>query len=127
MITQYLCEQIPDCEAAADNGDGSYLLDFLNGESRLATQEEIAAAQAQQDYDQAPTVTAWQFMQALVQFGLYTQIEAAVVGLNNPLATIGWQRAPTFHRYNPLVVAVAAAAGISSNQVDDVFALAQTL
>lgn len=53
-IVYYLPNQIPSCIGAANLGGGLYRVDFI-GSSRAATTQEIAAAQAAVDADNAQT------------------------------------------------------------------------
>lgn len=60
-LLNILTNAVSDCIGVADNGDGTYRLDFANSPSRLATDEEIilatnrqtwaAQAQARKDRD----------------------------------------------------------------------------
>lgn len=76
-----------------------------------------------------PTITSRQGKRALVAAGLHDPALAAIEALTEPartLALIDWN-APSWTRTDPTLVGMAAALGITSEQLDDLFAQAATL
>lgn len=76
-----------------------------------------------------PTITSRQGKRALVAAGLHDAALAAIEALSGSartLALIDWN-APTWTRNDPTLVGMAAALGITSEQLDDLFAQAATL
>lgn len=76
-----------------------------------------------------PTITSRQGKRALVAAGLHdaalTAIEA-LTGSARTLALIDWN-APSWTRSDPTLVGMASALGITSEELDALFALAATL
>lgn len=70
-------------------------------------------------------VTSAQGALALLDAGLYSQVEAAVAA-GSPELKIWWSRANVWDRNSPVLNALAAQFGLSSAQVDDLFRLAAT-
>lgn len=68
-------------------------------------------------------VSAGQLIQALAELDLLDAVDA-VVSQADPLTQRLWARAPTFPRNDPMVLAIAAAVGQTSEQLDDIFRLA---
>lgn len=103
-------------------------------EALTAAEAQIASLQAQIVALQTPTaddpnvVTDLQARLALAQAGLLDQIDTALAALpaSDPVK-IYYDRALTWHRDNPHVLALAEQFGLSSEQVDALFALAKTL
>lgn len=76
-----------------------------------------------------PTITSRQGKRALVSAGLHDSALAAIESLPEPartLALIDWN-APSWTRTDPTLGQMAEALGITSAQLDDLFALAATL
>lgn len=76
-------------------------------------------------------VTARQLRLAILMSGMSLQTVAdAIATLESPhreIAEVEWEYATTVERNNPLVDMVAAANGLSSEQIDSFFGLAATL
>jgi hypothetical protein len=76
-------------------------------------------------------VTPRQMRIALVMSGISLDtVEAAIDSLPEPnktVARITWEYSVEFQRNNPLLVAMAPALGLTSTQIDNLFALASTL
>lgn len=76
-----------------------------------------------------PTITSRQGKRALVAASLHDAALAAIESLAEPartLALIDWN-APSWTRTDPTLVGMAAALGITSSQLDDLFTQAATL
>ena len=67
------------------------------------------------------TVTAAQLKMALQAAGILTAVTAAVNASPDPLVGIYWANASSFERADPRVVALGAAIGQTSAQMDAVF------
>lgn len=80
-----------------------------------------------------PVITSVEMRQArlaLLEQGLLTQVNNAVATMPGELgdkARIEWEFSNTVKRDKPLVQVVAASLGLTSQQIDDLFALAATL
>lgn len=116
--------KINGCIGAADNGDGTYRLDF-EGSSRLATELEISAAHAAYARAQIPTVTAAQFRLALLDSGLLDSVEEFVTTAPRDIQ-LNWEYRLEFERNHPLVAATAYALGKTDEELDQLFVLAAT-
>lgn len=76
----------------------------------------------------AVEVSRFQARAALHMAGLLTQIEALMADPATPVLTrLAWQDAQVFRRDSPTVAAMSAALGLSSAQVDDLFATASQI
>ena len=76
------------------------------------------------------SVTMRQARLALLQQELLTQVNDAVAsmpGAQGEAVRIEWEFSSTVERNRPLVQAVAASLGLTSQQLDDLFAIAATL
>lgn len=74
-----------------------------------------------------PTVTRRQALRALNDAGLLAAVENAINSMTGPegvAAKIDWDNATEFRRDFPLLVQIAGQLGLSSSQVDDLFAAA---
>jgi len=75
--------------------------------------------------DAIPDVTSWQLTQALIETGMIAAVEALVAApATNPLIKYGWNKATTYNRRDPVVLAAQAGMGLTDAQVDGLFALA---
>lgn len=72
------------------------------------------------------SVTPWQIRKALNALRLRDAVEAAVAAGSQDMKD-GWEFATEVRRDDPLVVAMGAALGKSSKDLDELFALAATL
>lgn len=74
------------------------------------------------------TVTAPQARIALLRAGLLSTVQAMVAqaGANSELA-IFWEYSVTYGRQHPLLLAMAAGLGLTSDQVDDLFRAAASI
>ncbi len=117
---------IPGCIGAADNGDGTYRLDF-DGSSRLASAEEVQAATIAAARAAIKPVTRRQMLTALHRVGLLTAIKGAVAASGDVELQIAFDESQEFQRNNPFLASMAAALGKTDAEIDAVFALAATL
>jgi hypothetical protein len=97
-----------------------------------ATSEEVKAYLAAQAEAAKPkSITARQAHEALIRKGLRDNIVNAITGIPDPveqaLADNWFQRSNTFERNNETLVSIAGAIGLTSNDVDNLFAYAATL
>ncbi|MCA2864905.1 MAG: hypothetical protein IM323_16240 [Microcystis sp. M049S1] len=85
------------------------------------------------DAPPVPVITSVEMRQArlaLLEQGLLTQVNNAVATMPGELgdkARIEWEFSKAVRRDKPLVQVVAASLGLTSQQIDDLFALAATL
>jgi hypothetical protein len=85
------------------------------------------------DAPPVPVITSVEMRQArlaLLEQGLLTQVNNAVATMPGELgdkARIEWEFSNAVRRDKPLVQVVAASLGLTSQQIDDLFALAATL
>ena len=76
------------------------------------------------------SVTMRQARLALLQQGLLTQVNNAVAsmpGVQGDAVRIEWEFSSTVERNRPLVQSLSVSLGLTSQQLDDLFALAATL
>lgn len=125
MLTQLT--RTPGCIGAADNGDGTYRLDFADGTSRLATQAEIDAAAIAAARAAIQPVTRRQMLTALHRAGLLATIKGAVAASGDVELQIAFDESQEFQRNNPFLATMAQALGKTDAEVDAIFALAATL
>lgn len=121
-----LAQSVPDCIGAADNGNGTYRLDF-DGLSRLATADEVQAAAAAAARAAIKPVTRRQMLTALHRVGLLATIKGAVAASGDIELQIAFDESQEFQRNNPFLASMAAALGKTDAEIDAVFALAATL
>lgn len=79
---------------------------------------------------QALIVTRRQALRALHEAGLLDDVESAINGLPEPqktLARIDWDNATEFRRDFPLLLQLAGALGLTSAQIDSLFAAAASI
>lgn len=73
-------------------------------------------------------VTAFQAHAAIARSGLYDAVESIMQSEATPLETkLAWNKAQSFKRLSPTVLAMSAALGLTDKQIDDLFALAATI
>lgn len=78
------------------------------------------------------TVSAGDFMRAMLELGWYDAADAAITALEaavpaqGKLARVLWSRASKFERNHPMVIQIATAIGKNSADLDDLFNLAAT-
>lgn len=99
---------------------------------RDCTPEEVAEIEARKVAPPVPpeAVTMRQARLALLGAGLLDDVETALNALSEPAksaARIEWDYSNELQRANPLVVALGAALGLSSAQVDALFITAAGL
>jgi hypothetical protein len=96
----------------------------------LASDEDLAAHGFEVREVPTPSsdvkVTRRQARLALYTFNLLEQVEAAV-DAEGGTTKISWDNAAEITRHDALVVALAAALGLTDEQLDDLFAFAVTL
>ncbi len=76
------------------------------------------------------SITMRQARLALLQAGLLTQVNSMVAsmpGAQGDAVRIEWEFSNTVERNRPLIQALASSLGLTSQQLDDLFALAATL
>jgi len=115
----------PACIGAADNGDGTYRLDF-DGYSRPATPEEIDVALAAAQRAAIPAVTIRQMHTALHRVGLLAPIKEYIAASGDIELEIAFA-SPTFERSNPMIAGMAQVMGKTDEEVDAIFALAASI
>lgn len=71
-------------------------------------------------------VTRFQAKAALMQAGLLETIEQAVQDADDPLITLAWQEA-SFDRMSPFIAQMAGAAGLTDEQIDELFDAAKEI
>lgn len=125
MLTK-LVQGTPGCIGAANNGDGTYRLDF-DGSSRLATQAEVDAAAVAAARAAIAPVTRRQMLTALHRVGLLATIKGAVAASGDIELQIAFDESQEFQRNNPFLASMAQALGKTDAEVDAIFALAATL
>ncbi|MGL4310390.1 MAG: hypothetical protein ACRCSU_07865 [Paracoccaceae bacterium] len=79
---------------------------------------------------QVPVLTGVQFIAALRLNGLYDAALAAIGGMSDPDKTVfltAFERATSFSRNDPKILALASVLGLSSNDVDAMWAQAAAL
>ena len=85
--------------------------------------------------DEAPSipksVTSRQGQQALLLAGLLDDAEAAINAIvddtERAVTLLYWNKAQTFERDNPLIVAIGSALGLNSDAIDQLFITAAAL
>ena len=126
-----LQKQIPGCDGVSTLGDGAYRLDFADGKSRMATADEIAAADIADKRASIKPITRAQAKAALIINGLIGNVQPAIDAIEDPmtraLAQNDWDERLTFERDNPTLVGMAAALGMTDEQLDALFVQAATL
>lgn len=127
MLTAALVAMVGNCIGCSDEREGIYRLDFRDGKSRLATQEEIDAATIKAGRDAIQPVTRKQMLIALHRAGLLETIKQAVKDSGDIELQIAFDEALTFERNDPFLAAMAAALGKSDAEVDGIFALAASI
>jgi hypothetical protein len=70
------------------------------------------------------SVTRFQGKAALMQAGLLASVEAAVAASDDALLQLAWDEALTFERQSTMVTGLAAAIGLTEQQIDDLFVAA---
>ncbi len=73
------------------------------------------------------TVKMWQARAALRNAGLFDTANALIVASGNAAWVEAWEYAPEISRTSPMVNAMGQALGLTSEQVDDLFAQAATI
>ena len=71
-----------------------------------------------------PDVTSWQLTQALIETGMISAVESLVSTTTDPLIKYGWEKAGTYSRNDPVVLAAQAGMSLTDAQVDGLFLLA---
>lgn len=121
---------VEGCIGVASYKDGSYRLDF-DGYSRPAKQDEIDAALAAAERASILPITRAQAKAALIINGLIGHVQPAIDAIKDPLtralAQNDWDERLTFERDNPTLVGMAAALGMTDEQLDALFVQAATL
>lgn len=117
---------IPACVGVADNGDGTYRVDFSDGSSRLATEQEITDAQTAYARAQIPSVSAAQFQQALLALGLLDTVDAYIAESGDRAMQLDWAKRQTYERGHPRIEQMRVLLGKAHAELDAVFLLAAT-
>lgn len=122
---------IEDVDLPADWFGGHYT--YLGDEWAVTAEGAAAQAaklEAERKADVPEVVTMRQARLALLQVGLLAAVATAIAALPSPqkeAATIEWEYSQTVERHRPFVLTLGAALGLTSSQLDDLFALAATL
>lgn len=115
----------------AHMGSNNFRLDFADGTSRMATTDEIAAADIADKRASIKPITRAQAKAALIINGLIGNVQPAIDAIEDPmtraLAQNDWDERLTFERDNPTLVGMAAALGMTDEQLDALFVQAATL
>lgn len=77
--------------------------------------------------DVPQSVTKYQGKMALLQFGLYDQIDEYVRTSTDSALKISWNDTTNFERNNQFVASMAEVFELTNDQIDDLFILAATL
>jgi hypothetical protein len=72
-------------------------------------------------------ITSWQLSKALIDMGVISEVEAFAETAENPLIKYGWQKATSYARNDPVVLAAQAGLGWTDEQVDQLFLVASGL
>lgn len=72
-------------------------------------------------------VSRFQAKAALYQAGLLSVIETLLAGESNFIHRLAWDESTEFHRDSPTLTFLGGAAGLSDEQIDDLFRLAMTI
>lgn len=73
------------------------------------------------------TITKYQAKMILLQYGLYDQVDEFVRNSTDSALKISWYDAVNFHRNNSFVNSLAIQFGLSSDQIDEMFILAERI
>lgn len=69
------------------------------------------------------SITKYQAKMALLEIGLFEQVETYVRDSNDAALKISWYDAEKFHRNNSFIASVGQAFNLSQDQIDDLFIL----
>ena len=72
------------------------------------------------------TVSPLQMCAALVHFGMYEQVKAAVAQ-SDPFTQLAWEKAVMFKRNSPTLLSFAQQLGITENEIDSIFDYARSI
>lgn len=93
-----------------------------------ADRNALAAKLALLEPSPEPVVSALQARIALKRAGLFTKVQSLMATLpEDSEARMHWEYAVTFQRNNPVLLEMAEVLSLSSEQIDDLFALAGTI
>lgn len=108
---------------AEDDGDGPYLKEWL---SALPQPSQSAIEQAAAQTPVPEWITPLQARRALTAAGMRSAVDNYVAALDQD-SKDAWEYATIVHRDNAIIAAGAAALGLTTAQVDDLFRLGTTL
>lgn len=116
-------------EVYAYEADGSQDEFILEGLILISEEEALElTAPLEIDPRQFIEVSAFQAHAAIARSGLYDPVEALMWHEDTPLETkLAWNKAQSFKRLSPTVLAMSAALGLTDKQIDELFALAATI
>lgn len=100
-----------------------YQVDITTGE---VTEHDDAPPSPQPPPPPIAPISPRQIRQALTRAGLRTAVESAVAAGDQDLKD-WWEFSTAFERLNPQVTAMAAALGVSTTDLDQLWALGATL
>lgn len=93
--------------------------------TKIITADQRAAAELQAKR-QAMVLPRLAFKSALMQAGLLDQIEA-LIDQADPLTRLKWREAVIYPRTDPMIDQLGALAGLTAEQIDQMFGLAAEL
>lgn len=98
-------------------------LDFLahQGERRWADDAVVDFAPPVGPAFVPQAVSRFQARRALKDAGLFASVESAINASASDFLVDAWNEAAEFRRASPLIAGIAAALGLSSDQLDDLF------
>jgi hypothetical protein len=105
---------------------------IVNGVEVEMSADEEAAFVASRDLEQSipQEVSMRQARLVLFNAGMLSQVDAAIAAMSEPdktIADIQWNHASTVVRDNAVVASLAAAIGLTSDQLDALFIAAEAL
>lgn len=96
------------------------------GEITIAPYVPPTEAEQLEEWRKTATVSKFQAKAALAQAGLLGQAKQAVANADE-ITQIAWEDATTFNRNSPTIATMAAALGLTDDQVDDLFKQAEQI
>jgi hypothetical protein len=110
-----------------NNGTDLYQGDMRVGDRKATTAEVTAYEALKAENEKIKIVTMRQARLALLQLGLLTKVDTAVLDSTDNALKIEWKYATDVRRDWPSLISVATALGMTSQELDDLFTLAKGL